>query len=130
VCVKALTGCDAVMIGRAAIGNPWIFQRKDFNDVTFAERTALIRQHLDAMIDYYGPRLGIVLFRKHVVRYIRGVPYATDVRLALLTCTTADEFVDLFSQWEERYERGEYHGTAEDIALFEEFESCVTEPAS
>ncbi len=38
--------------------------------------------------------------------------------------------IDLFSQWEERYERGEYHGTAEDLALFEEFESCVTEPVS
>ena len=115
--IKALTGCDAVMIGRAAIGNPWIFQRKDFADVTFAERAALIRQHLAAMLDYYGPRLGIVLFRKHVVRYIKGVPYATDVRLALLTCTTADEFIDLFGQWEERYERGEYHGTAEDAAV-------------
>src|SRR5512143_3378151 len=123
--IKARTGCDAVMIGRAAIGNPWIFQRKDFAEVTFAERAALIRQHLVAMIDYYGPRLGIVLFRKHVVKYIKGVPYATDVRLALLTCTTADEFIDLFSQWEERYERGEYYGTAEDDELFAEFESCV-----
>jgi tRNA-dihydrouridine synthase B len=126
--IKMLTGCDAVMIGRAAIGNPWIFQRQDFNDVTFAERAALIRRHLAAMLDFYGPRLGIVLFRKHVVKYIKGVPYATDVRLALLTCTTAEEFIDLFSQWEERYERGEYHGTAEDAALFPEFESCVSEP--
>jgi len=128
--IKALTGCDAVMIGRAAIGNPWIFQRKDFADVTFEERSALIRRHLAAMLDYYGPRLGIVLFRKHVVKYIKGVPYATDVRLALLTCTTADEFIDLFNQWEERYERGEYHGTAEDAALFPEFDSCDTEPAA
>ena len=128
--IKALTGCDAVMIGRAAIGNPWIFQRKDFAEVTFAARAALIRQHLAAMLDYYGPRLGIVLFRKHVVKYIKGVPYATDVRLALLTCATADEFIDLFNQWEERYERGEYHGTAEDAALFPEFDSCDTEPAA
>ncbi len=125
--IKAQTGCDAVMIGRAAIGNPWIFQRKSFAEVTFEERAALIRQHLVAMLDYYGPRLGLVLFRKHVVKYIKGVPYATDVRLALLTCNTADEFIELFGQWEERYERGEYHGTAEDLALFEEFESCAAE---
>src|SRR5512136_1807128 len=125
--IKAQTGCDAVMIGRAAIGNPWIFQRKNFAEVTFAERAALIREHLAAMIEYYGPHTGIVLFRKHVVKYIKGVPYASDVRLALLTCTTADEFIDLFSQWEERYERGEYHGTAEDLALFAEFDSCVVE---
>jgi hypothetical protein len=61
------------------------------------------------------------------VRYIRGVPYATDVRLALLTCTTAEEFIDLFSQWEERYERGEYQGAVENAEAFPEFESCVTE---
>src|SRR5512136_1827302 len=123
--MKARTGCDAVMIGRAAIGNPWIFQRKDFAEVTFVERAALIRQHLAAMINYYGPRLGIVLFRKHVVKYIRGVPYASDVRLALLTCTTADEFIDLFSQWEERYERDDYQLSAEDAELFAQFESCT-----
>jgi tRNA-dihydrouridine synthase B len=128
--IRTQTGCDAVMIGRAAIGNPWIFQRKDFADVTFEERAALIRRHLAAMLDYYGPHIGIVLFRKHVVRYIRGVPYATDVRLALLTCTTAEEFIDLFSAWEERYERGEYYGTAEDAAEFPEFDSCVTESAA
>jgi len=127
--IKAQTGCDAVMIGRAAIGNPWIFQRKNFADVTFAERAALIRQHLAAMIDYYGPRLGIMLFRKHVVKYIKGVPYAADVRLALLTCNTADEFIDLFSQWEERYERGEYFSTVP-TELDEIFESCVTEPTA
>ena len=128
--IKAQTGCDAVMIGRAAIGNPWIFQRKNFADVTFAERAALIRQHLAAMVDHYGPHVGIVLFRKHVVKYIKGVPYASDVRLALLTCNTADEFIELFSQWEERYEREDYHGVAEDAELYAAFESCAPEPAA
>jgi nifR3 family TIM-barrel protein len=128
--IKTQTGCDAVMIGRAAIGNPWIFQRKDFAEVTFAERAALIRRHLAAMLDFYGPHIGLVLFRKHVVRYIKGVPYATDVRLALLTCNTADEFIDLFGQWEERYERGEYFGAADRTEMDEAFESCVVEPAT
>ena len=82
------------------------------------------------MIDFYGPRLGIVLFRKHVVKYIKGVPYAADVRLALLTCNTAEEFIELFGQWEERYERGEYRGTAEDTTLLAEFEGCTIEPTS
>ena len=40
---------------------------------------------------------------------------------------SADEFIDLFGQWEERYERGEYHGTAADAAEFPEFESCAAE---
>ncbi len=100
--LKAQTGCDAVMIGRAAIGNPWIFQRKDREQVTFEERTALIRAHLAAMLDYYGPYLGLILFRKHVVRYLKGVPHSHAVHLSLVTCETADEFIALFSQWEQQ----------------------------
>jgi hypothetical protein len=65
-----------------------------------------------------------------VVKYIKGVPYATDIRVALLTCTTADEFIDLFSQWEERYERDDYQLSPEDAELFAQFESCAVESAA
>ena len=99
--LKAQTGCDAVMIARAAIGNPWIFQRKDREQVAFAEKAMLIRRHLSAMLDYYGPARGLILFRKHVVKYIKGAPGAADVHLSLVTCTSADEFIELFSRWEE-----------------------------
>lgn len=105
--IKAQTGCDAVMIGRAAIGNPWIFQRKDKAQVTFAERATLVRRHLAAMTDYYGPELGVILFRKHVVKYIKGVPGHADYRVPLLTCHSADEFIHLFSQWEDEYPRAQ-----------------------
>jgi tRNA-dihydrouridine synthase B len=98
--LKALTGCEAVMIGRAAIGNPWIFQRKDREQVSFAEKATMVRRHLAAMLDYYGPQQGLILFRKHVVKYIKGVPGHSAYHLALVTCSTADEFIALFSRWE------------------------------
>jgi tRNA-dihydrouridine synthase B len=101
--IKAQTGCDAVMIGRAAIGNPWIFRRKDRQQVTFAEKAAMIRRHLAATVEYYGTDYGVILFRKHVVKYIKGVPGHADYRVPLLTCYTADEFIELFSQWENTY---------------------------
>ena len=102
--IKAQTGCDAVMIGRAAIGNPWIFQRKDRSQVTFAEKATMIRRHFAAMIDYYGPHYGLILFRKHVVKYMAGLPGKADYRVPLLTRQTAEEFVELFSQWESRFD--------------------------
>ena len=73
--IKAHTGCDGVMIGRAAIGNPWIFQRKDREQVTLQDTLNLMRRHLQAMLDYYGER-GLILFRKHATRYIHAVPGA------------------------------------------------------
>ncbi len=75
--IQAATGCVLVMIGRGAIGNPWIFGRRDAVDVPPAERAAMMRRHLEAMRAYYGPRIGMLLFRKHSVRYVQ---YMTGVR--------------------------------------------------
>jgi nifR3 family TIM-barrel protein len=90
--LRAHTGCDAVMIGRAAIGNPWIFAGKDPADVTVPETVALIRRHLALNLDFYGPGLGLILFRKHAARYLRHLPAAERLREPLLTATTVDHF--------------------------------------
>ncbi|MBI3360577.1 MAG: tRNA dihydrouridine synthase DusB [Chloroflexi bacterium] len=95
--LKRATGCDAVMIGRAAIGNPWIFQRKDRDLVTLADKISLVRRHLAENLDYYGPELGLVLFRKHVVKYIQGMPGEADIRIPLLTCQRVEEFVEVIA---------------------------------
>ena len=98
--MKAHTGCDAVMIGRAAIGNPWIFSGKNIEEVTIAEKIALIRRHLRANIEFYGEHWGVILFRKHVVKYTKGMFGSAKMRAELMTCTTADEFVDVVARYE------------------------------
>jgi nifR3 family TIM-barrel protein len=90
--IRAHTGCDGVMIGRAAIGNPWIFAGKDREQVTLEEKIALMRRHLDLNLDFYGPKSGLVLFRKHAARYIRDLPNEADLRAPLLTAETVEEF--------------------------------------
>ena len=89
--IKAHTGCDAVMIGRAAIGNPWIFSGKERHEVSLSEVVSLMRRHLGMMLEYYGT-YGLVLFRKHAVRYITGVPGASEMRYAIATCGSMQEF--------------------------------------
>jgi tRNA-dihydrouridine synthase len=88
------------MIGRAAIGNPWIFQRKDIQHVTLAQKAQLIFRHLDLMLDYYGPERGLILFRKHVVKYVRGLSHIGRVKQQLITCTRPEEFVALMESYE------------------------------
>ncbi|MFQ5577456.1 MAG: tRNA dihydrouridine synthase DusB [Anaerolineae bacterium] len=105
--LKAHTGCPAVMIGRAAIGNPWIFAGKNAADVTLPERTALIRRHLQTMLAFYGPDHGLVLFRKHVAKYIRGLRGAARARHQLLRCRTTAEFVALVEALEAHHYRAE-----------------------
>jgi nifR3 family TIM-barrel protein len=95
--IRAHTGCDGVMIGRGAIGNPWIFAGKDRETVTLREKVLLMRRHLGLNLDFYGPTTGLLLFRKHAARYIQGLPGEEVLRIPLLTCETVaafDELVD------------------------------------
>ncbi len=98
--MKVHTGCDAVMIGRAAIGNPWIFAGKNIEDVTLDEKIALIHRHLRANVEFYGEHWGVVLFRKHVAKYTKGMFGSAKMRAELMTCTAAEEFVAVVSKYE------------------------------
>lgn len=89
--MKAHTGCDGVMVGRAALGHPWFFQYRDRADVPWDERRELMLYHLDRMVACYGPRHGVIHFRKHAVRYLRGVPTPKDWGATLLSFERADD---------------------------------------
>jgi len=97
--IQAQTGCDGVMIGRAAIGNPWIFSRKERDDVTPWEKIDLMRRHLRRNLDFYGQHIGLVLFRKHAYRYVTGAPGAAGLRRALMVCDSVDGFLSLLDEY-------------------------------
>jgi tRNA-dihydrouridine synthase len=79
------TGCDAVMIGRAAIGNPWIFAATDRKSVPVSELFSVISQHFNMMIDLYGPGVAVPMFRKHLIRYLQGFLETPAIRRHIFT---------------------------------------------
>jgi tRNA-dihydrouridine synthase B len=89
--IKRHTDCDGIMIGRGAIGNPWIFQRRDSQNVPLSERLEIIREHLSKMIAFYGEKRGILAFRKHVIRYTRGLHGASKLRPEIMRSITAQQ---------------------------------------
>lgn len=68
--LKAHTGCEAVMIGRAAVGNPWIFARQEKATLSLPQVVVAILRHLEEMVAYHGPVVGVLRFRKHLKRYL------------------------------------------------------------
>lgn len=90
--LRAHTACDGVMIGRAAIGNPWIFAGLDRGDVSLEAQVRLMRRHLALSVEFYGSAAGLVLFRKHAARYLAGLPGQAALRVPLLTATSLAEF--------------------------------------
>ncbi len=97
--MRAHTGCDAVMVGRGAIGNPWIFARQDRAKLPFSEIAGTIRLHLKEMLDYHGTPHGLILFRKHLRRYLRGLSVKPILK-QLMVAERQDVFDSLLAEIE------------------------------
>ncbi|UCG50561.1 MAG: tRNA dihydrouridine synthase DusB [Candidatus Latescibacterota bacterium] len=92
--MKAMTGCDAVMIGRAAIGNPWIFEEiaaavdgRDYTPPSFRERVEGLLCHVRSSVRDCGEPLGIVSARRIMSAYLKRLPNAREIRSKIMTCT-------------------------------------------
>jgi len=96
--MKRETGCDGVMIGRGAIGHPWIFSRREKEDVSLEESIAMGRRHLAMMVELYGTKFGPVIFRKHAVRYVHHLVSVGALRTRLVHCTNVAEYDFLFAE--------------------------------
>ncbi len=98
-----LTGCDAVMIGRAALGNPWVFAQvreflatgREAPGPSPEERVAMAVRHLQAIVAHKGPVIGLLEMRKHAAWYIHGLRGAARVRSRLMEATSPEAMEDI-----------------------------------
>ncbi len=82
------TGCDAVMIGRGARGNPWLLKRCIYYLTTgelisepgYREKIEMAIDHLELAVEYYGEKYAIPRMRKHITWYLKGIPYSAAVK--------------------------------------------------
>jgi nifR3 family TIM-barrel protein len=91
--MKQYTGCEAVMIGRAAVGNPWIFSRLEREQVSQEMVNQMVHQHLERNVTFYGPHKGLLLFRKHAMQYLKLQRLPRAVRTEILLQCTAEDFL-------------------------------------
>ena len=108
------TGCDGLMIGRGADGNPWIFKEiiSALNgdaqrfEPSLDERMDMIVRHLKMLIDFKGEVIAVKEMRRHAGAYLKGMPMAAEYRRRINALNTFDEFKMLVEEY--RAEAGKF----------------------
>lgn len=99
-------GVDGIMIGRGAIGNPWIFRQikhyletgEKLDEPDIHERVRVTKKHLELSIEWKGERLGIFEMRRHYSNYFRGLPGFKPYRTRLVGSLLPDELFDTLDE--------------------------------
>ena len=107
---KRRYGVDGILIGRGAIGNPWIFRQcqqlfhgEQINEVSVVERVDVCRRHLGMAVKFKGERTAIFEMRKHYGSYFKGLYNFKPYRLALVGTTTIADTERVLDEIRERY---------------------------
>lgn len=95
------TGCDGVMIGRAAQGRPWIF-RELLSDtpLSSSEKRSLIKRHVSGLVDMHGEYTGIREFRTQLAFYTKGMRHGAQIRASIFSLETMQEILAQIDQLE------------------------------
>lgn len=104
-------GVDGIMIGRAAIGYPWIFNEiKHYLQTgqhaappSIEQRVEAIQQHLHRSVEWKGPVLGILEMRRHYTNYLKGFPHIKEFRNQLVQKNTVEEILAILQEIQFRY---------------------------
>ena len=123
-------GVDGIMIGRAAIGYPWIFDEiKHFIKTgehlpapTIAARIAVCRKHLRKSVEWKNPVVGINEMRRHYANYLKGLPNIKEYRNRLVTLKTEEEIIEVLNEIAIAYNGFEIQKTP--IELINYHEKC------
>lgn len=99
-------GCDAVMIGRAALGNPWMIYRtvhylstgELLPEPSIEEKINTAKLHLDRLVALKGASIAVREFRQHAAYYLKGIPRTAKLKVAINQATQVDEVIELLAQ--------------------------------
>jgi nifR3 family TIM-barrel protein len=104
-------GVDAIMVGRASFGHPWIFSEikhylrtgEEMPPLGVRERVALAKRQMQLSLDLKGPVTGVYEMRRHLSCYFKGLPDFRETRMKLVTTNDADEVMKILDYVAERW---------------------------
>jgi nifR3 family TIM-barrel protein len=108
---KERFGVDGVMIGRASIGYPWIFNEikhflktgEHLDSPTLKDKFDAAKEHLMMSVEWKGEKLGILEMRRHYTNYFKGISHFKDHRMKLVTSDQLEELLKAFDEIEDKF---------------------------
>ena len=121
-------GVDGIMIGRAAIGYPWIFNEirhylntgNHLASPSIADRIAVCRKHLRKSVEWKNPIVGINEMRRHYANYLKGLPNIKEFRNRLVVLKTEEEINEVLNEIAITYSGFEIEKTAIELVNYHE----------
>lgn len=99
------TGCDAVMIGRAALGNPWILENTirylngdSLKEVTVLDKKEMMKKHFRYLLEFKNERTAILEMRTICAYYLKGIPNSADIKREIFKIKTKEELFEIIDK--------------------------------
>ena len=107
------TGCDAIMIGRGVLGNPWLIKECiDYLDdgslpreITLDEKIEMLKKHAELLTQIKNEKIAIHKMRTHSAYYLKGVHRSFEIKPKIFKTNTKEELFNLLDEWKENYKQ-------------------------
>lgn len=101
------TGCDAVMIGRGVLGNPWLIKEcveylendKLPEPVSYEEKVAMMRRHYELLVEDKSDAQALLEIRSHIIWYLKGMPESKRIKESICKCKTTEEMFGIIDDY-------------------------------
>jgi tRNA-dihydrouridine synthase B len=111
-------GVDGIMIGRATVGKPWIFNHikhyistgEKLSEPVLDEKVDIAIEHFNRSISWKGNVIGIFEMRRHLSNYFKGLPHFKEIRMRLLTTNTPEGVISILEEIRAKYSGFQYEG--------------------
>lgn len=109
------TGCDAVMVGRGVLGNPWLIKQINsyledgilLDNPTFEERIDMCLKHLNNLYNLKNEKLAVLEIRSHIAWYLKGMPKSNEIKNKIFLCSQINDIIEILNGYKQFIERND-----------------------
>ena len=107
------TNCDAVMIGRGVLGNPWLIKEcveylengKEPTPVSFIDKVKMMKRHYELLVQDKNEKAALLEIRSHIIWYLKGMPNNKEIKNKVCQSKTTEEMFNIINEYQQYLEQ-------------------------